>query len=388
MRITEWLKTLASKNGSDLYLSTGAPPCAKFEGQLQPIASDILNPGEIKEIAYEIMDATQQAEFEEELEMNLATSIPGYGRFRVNIFVQRNEVAIVARNIVADIPNWQDLGLPTILTDVVMRKRGLMLFVGATGSGKSTSLAALIDYRNSNSSGHIVTIEDPVEYVHSHKQSIINQREVGVDTRSWHNALKNTLRQAPDVILIGEIRDRETMEHAIAFAETGHLCISTLHANNANQALDRIINFFPEERRHQLLMDLSLNLQAIVSQRLIPTLEGKRCAAIEVLLGTPMVADLILRGEVDGIKEVMQKSENVGMKTFDTALFELFQEGKIGEDDALRNADSPNNVRLKIKFAREDGIAPDSSSGSGTPVSLSLETVEEEEEEEAGGQFF
>jgi twitching motility protein PilU len=386
VRITEWLKTLASENGSDLYLSTGAPPCAKFEGKLKPIASDILKPGEIKEIAYEVMDATQQAEFEEELEMNLATSIPGFGRFRVNIFVQRNEVAIVARNIVADIPNWEDLGLPPILTDVVMRKRGLMLFVGATGSGKSTSLAALIDYRNSNSSGHIVTIEDPVEYVHSHKQSIINQREVGVDTRSWHNALKNTLRQAPDVILIGEIRDRETMEHAIAFAETGHLCISTLHANNANQALDRIINFFPEERRHQLLMDLSLNLQAIVSQRLIPTLEGKRCAAIEVLLGTPMVADLILRGEVDGIKEVMQKSENVGMKTFDTALFELFQEGMISEDDALRNADSPNNVRLKIKFAREDGIAPENDSG--TPVSLSLETVAEEEEEEAGGQFF
>ncbi len=387
MRITEWLKTLASENGSDLYLSTGAPPCAKFEGQLKPIASDIMKPGEIKQIAYEIMDPTQQAEFEQELEMNLATSIPGYGRFRVNIFVQRNEVAIVARNIVADIPHWEDLGLPPILTDVVMRKRGLMLFVGATGSGKSTSLAALIDYRNSNSSGHIVTIEDPVEYVHSHKQCIVNQREVGVDTRSWHNALKNTLRQAPDVILIGEIRDRETMEHAIAFAETGHLCISTLHANNANQALDRIINFFPEERRQQLLMDLSLNIQAIVSQRLIPTLDGKRCAAVEVLLGTPMISDLILRGEIDGIKEVMQKSENIGMKTFDTALFELYQEGRIGEEDALRNADSPNNVRLKIKFAREDGDAPSAQSSGGSPVSLSLEAVEEEEED-AGGKFF
>jgi twitching motility protein PilU len=385
VRITEWLKTLASENGSDLYLSTGAPPCAKFEGQLKPIASDIMNPGEIKQIAYEIMDPTQQAEFEEELEMNLATSIPGYGRFRVNIFVQRNEVGIVARNIVADIPHWEDLGLPPILTDVVMRKRGLMLFVGATGSGKSTSLAALIDYRNSNSSGHIVTIEDPVEYVHSHKQCIVNQREVGVDTRSWHNALKNTLRQAPDVILIGEIRDRETMEHAIAFAETGHLCISTLHANNANQALDRIINFFPEERRQQLLMDLSLNIQAIVSQRLIPTLDGKRCAAVEVLLGTPMIADLILRGDIDGIKEVMQKSENIGMKTFDTALFELYQAGKISEEDALRNADSPNNVRLKIKFANEDGGAPSAASG-GSPVSLSLEAVEEEEDD--SGQFF
>lgn len=386
MRITEWLKILASKSGSDLYLSTGAPPCAKFEGQLKPIDNQILRPGEIKEIAYEIMDPTQQAEFEQELEMNLATSISGYGRFRVNIFVQRNEVGIVARNIVAEIPSWQDLRLPPILTEVMMRKRGLVLFVGATGSGKSTSLAALIDYRNANSSGHIVTIEDPVEYVHNHKKSIVNQREVGVDTRSWHNALKNTLRQAPDVILIGEIRDRETMEHAIAFAETGHLCISTLHANNANQALDRIINFFPEERRQQLLMDLSLNIQAFVSQRLIPTVDGKRCAAIEVLLGTPMIAELILRGEIDGIKEVMQKSENIGMKTFDTALLELYLEGLITEEEALRNADSANNVRLKIKFAKEgkdaDGVEE------GDALGLSLETLEEELEEGDGGRFF
>lgn len=378
MRITEWLKILSTENGSDLYLSTGAPPCAKFQGELKPIASEIMQPGEIKDIAYEIMDPTQQAEFEKELEMNLATSISGYGRFRVNIFVQRNEVGIVARNIVADIPKWQDLRLPPILTEVVMRKRGLVLFVGATGSGKSTSLAALIDYRNSNSSGHIVTIEDPVEYVHSHKKSIVNQREVGVDTRSWHNALKNTLRQAPDVILIGEIRDRETMEHAIAFAETGHLCISTLHANNANQALDRIINFFPEERRPQLLMDMSMNMQCIVSQRLIPTVDGKRAAAIEVLLGTPMISDLILRGDLDGIKEVMHKSENIGMKTFDTALFELYQEGLINEEEALRNADSPNNVRLKIKFAKEDGGSDD-----GGSMGFSLESLEEDE----GGTF-
>lgn len=354
MRITEWLKHLATENGSDLYLSTGAPPCAKFDGHLRPIDSEILRPGEIREIAYEVMDQTQQAEFEQELEMNLATSIAGYGRFRVNIFLQRNEVAMVCRNIVADIPRWQDLRLPEILPEVMMRKRGLVLFLGATGSGKSTSLAALIDYRNANSSGHIVTIEDPVEYVHTHKKSIVNQRQVGVDTRNWHNALKNTMRQAPDVILIGEIRDRETMEHAIAFAETGHLCISTLHANNANQALDRIINFFPGERKAQLLMDLSLNLQAFVSQRLVPTVDGKRCAAIEVLLGTPRVADLILRGQIEGIKEVMQKSENIGMKTFDTALFELYMEGLISEEEALRNADSPNNVRLKIKFAHED----------------------------------
>lgn len=372
MRITEWLKILSSEHGSDLYLSTGAPPCAKFQGQLKPIASEILQPGEIKDIAYEIMDPTQRAVFEEELEMNLATSISGYGRFRVNIFMQRNEVGIVARNIVADIPRWQDLRLPPILTDVVMRKRGLVLFVGGTGSGKSTSLAALIDYRNSNSSGHIVTIEDPVEYVHSHKKCIVNQREVGVDTRSWHNALKNTLRQAPDVILIGEIRDRETMEHALSFAETGHLCISTLHANNANQALDRIINFFPEERRPQLLMDLSLNMQCIVSQRLIPTVTGKRCAAIEVLLGSPMVADLILRGEFDGIKEIMQKSENIGMKTFDTALFELYQEGLINEDEALRNADSLNTVRLKIKFANDKTAA-----GGGGSMGLSLQSIDQ-----------
>ena len=376
MRITEWLKILSTQNGSDLYLSTGAPPCAKFEGELKPIASEIMQPGEIKDIAYEIMDPTQQAEFEKELEMNLATSISGYGRFRVNIFIQRNEVGIVARNIVADIPQWQDLRLPPILTEVVMRKRGLFLFVGATGSGKSTSLAALIDYRNSNSSGHIVTIEDPIEYVHSHKKSIVNQREVGVDTRSWHNALKNTLRQAPDVILIGEIRDRETMEHAIAFAETGHLCISTLHANNANQALDRIINFFPEERRPQLLMDMSMNMQCIVSQRLIPTVDGKRCAAIEVLLGTPMITDLILRGEIDGIKEIMQKSENIGMKTFDTALFELYREGLINEEEALRNADSPNNVRLKIKFAKEGEGADD-----GGTMGFSLESLDEGEDQ-------
>ncbi|TGD74288.1 PilT/PilU family type 4a pilus ATPase [Mangrovimicrobium sediminis] len=394
MRITEWLKILSSRNGSDLYLSTGAPPCAKFEGKLRPVASEILKPGEIREIAYEVMDETQRAEFEQELEMNLAISISGFGRFRINIFFQRNEVAMVCRNIVANIPRWQDLRLPPILPEVIMRKRGLVLFVGATGSGKSTSLAALIDYRNANSSGHIVTIEDPVEYVHTHKKSIVNQREVGVDTRNWHNALKNTLRQAPDVILIGEIRDRETMEHAIAFAETGHLCISTLHANNANQALDRIINFFPEERRHQLLMDLSLNLQAFVSQRLIPTTDGKRCAAIEVLLGTPLVSDLIQRGQIEGIKEVMQKSEDSGMKTFDTALFELFMEGLISEEEALRNADSPNNVRLKIKFAREDRGAPQAAPtpapepesepaarpASGFGAGLSLEVVEDDDE--------
>ena len=370
MRIHEWLKVLAERKGSDLYLATGAPPCAKFEGELKTISSDVLSPGEVAEIANELMDDTQREEFARELEMNLAVSVPSVGRFRVNIFRQRNEVSIVARFIVMDIPQWYDLGLPEILTELIMRKRGLVLFVGATGSGKSTSLAALIDYRNSHTSGHIVTIEDPVEFVHRHKKSIVNQRELGVDTRNWHNALKNTLRQAPDVILIGEIRDRETMEHAISFAETGHLCISTLHANNANQALDRIINFFPEEKRQQLLMDLSLNLQAFVSQRLIPNTEGGRSAAVEVMLGSPTVKELILRGDIGGLKEIMEKSKDRGMKTFDMALFDLCQAGEITVDEALRNADSENNLRLRLKLAGDQ-----SAEGETTTFSLEDEQI-------------
>jgi len=330
---------------------------------LKPISKEPLKPGDVEAIADEIMDETQRDDFRRELEMNLAISIPNCGRFRVNIFRQRNEVSIVARYIVMDIPHWQDLGLPEVLPDLIMRKRGLILFVGATGSGKSTSLAAMIDHRNSHSSGHIVTIEDPVEFVHRHKKSIVNQREIGVDTRNWHNALKNTLRQAPDVILIGEIRDRETMEHAISFAETGHLCISTLHANNANQALDRIINFFPEERRDQLLLDLSLNLQGFVSQRLIPNLAGGRSAAIEILLGTPMVKDLIAKGAVGDIKEIMEKSTEHGMQTFDQALLALAQAGKISQEEAIRNADSANNLRLKFKLAQENPDVSNVSSG-------------------------
>ncbi|MCK7548544.1 PilT/PilU family type 4a pilus ATPase [Marinobacter koreensis] len=387
MGFDDYLKILAKHDGSDLYLSTGAPPCAKFHGALKPIDRTPLAPGVIKDIAYSIMDEEQTAEFEQELEMNLAYSIRNIGRFRINIFRQRNEISIVARNIVTEIPNADALGLPSILKDVVMSKRGLVLFVGATGSGKSTSLAALIDHRNSNSAGHIITIEDPVEYIHRHKKSIVNQREVGVDTRSFQKALKNTLRQAPDVILIGEIRDRETMEHALAFAETGHLCISTLHANNANQALDRIINFFPEERRPQLLMDLSMNLRAFVSQRLVPTIDKKRCAAIEILLGTPTISELILRGDIDGIKEIMEKSANLGMQTFDLALFNLWKDGKISEEEALKNADSANNLRLKIKLHGQGGQGATSSSAgagaapSGSGLSLQLEEDEEDPEE-------
>jgi twitching motility protein PilU len=339
------------KDASDIYLTTGAPPSAKFDGVLRPIEKASMPAGKVKEIAYGIMDDEQIAEFERKPEMNLALSEPGIGRFRVNIFKQRNQVAMVIRNIKTDIPQMEALGLPATLSKIIMSKRGLVLFVGATGSGKSTSLASLIDYRNTNSTGHIITIEDPIEFVHQHKKSIVNQREVGMDTDSYEDALKNTLRQAPDVILIGEIRDRETMEHAMAFAETGHLAISTLHANNANQAMDRIINFFPEERRNQLLLDLSLNLRAFISQRLIPTVEGKRCAAIEILLGTPLVCDMIKRGDISELKEIMEKSRNLGMQTFDQALFDLHKEGKISEEEAIRNADSANNLRLKISLS-------------------------------------
>lgn len=390
MDFTGYLRVLAKNDGSDLYLSTGAPPCAKFQGVLKPLSKEPLGPGEIEKIAMDIMDDEQRDEFKRELEMNLAMTIPNVGRFRINIFWQRNQVSIVARNIVTEIPKFDDLKLPPILKDVVMAKRGLVLFVGGTGSGKSTSLAALIDHRNTNSGGHIITIEDPVEYVHRHKKSVINQREVGVDTRSFHAALKNTLRQAPDVILIGEIRDRETMEHAIAFAETGHLAISTLHANNANQALDRIVNFFPEERRPQLLMSLSQNIRAFVSQRLVPTVDGKRCAAVEILLGTQTINELILKGEFHNIKEMMEKSENLGMQTFDGALFKLYVEGRISHDEAIKNADSANNLRLRIKMYEEGkkpkAVVEESEEETGAAktsggLSLALESIEDEEED-------
>ncbi|WP_096086464.1 PilT/PilU family type 4a pilus ATPase [Agaribacterium haliotis] len=387
--IDNFLNILSKKDGSDLYLSTGAPPCAKFQGTLKPLSQTPYQPGEIEQIANQIMDEEQREQFVHELEMNLAVSVSGVGRFRINIFKQRNEVSIVARNINTEIPQFDQLGLPPVLKEVILNKRGLVLFVGGTGSGKSTSLAALIDHRNSSFGGHIITIEDPVEYVHKHKKSIINQREVGVDTRSFRNALKNTLRQAPDVILIGEIRDRETMEHALEFAETGHLAISTLHANNANQALERIINFFPEERRPQLLLSLSQNLRAFVSQRLVPTVDGKRCAAVEVLLGTKTIQEMVLKARLEEIKEIMEKSENLGMQTFDGALFHLYRSGKIGYDDAIANADSANNLRLRIKLAESEGgqSEPEEPEPAevGAPASfgeLSLEAIEEDEDEQ------
>ncbi len=381
MPIRKYLEVLAKHDGSDLYLSTGAPPSAKFQGTLKQLSKDALKPGQIAKMIEHVMDADQKKEFEQEMELNMAISLPTGGRFRLNMFRQRNEVSVVARNIVTDIPKFDDLGLPAVLKKVITAKRGLILFVGGTGSGKSTSLASLIDHRNSTSAGHIITIEDPVEFVHTHKKSIINQREVGVDTKSFHAALKNTLRQAPDVILIGEIRDAETMEHALAFAETGHLAISTLHANNANQALDRIINFFPQERHAQILQDIGLNMQAIISQRLIPTVDGKRVAAVEVLLGNKTTQDLIYKGDTDSIKEIMAKSENLGMQTFDAALFKLQQAGKISMEEALKNADSENNLRLRIKLAESDDEKAASQASSGL-AGLSLEKTHEEKEEE------
>lgn len=342
------LQLLSDREGSDLYYSTGAPPSAKVYGKLTTFSDEVMKPGEIEEIANSIMNDEQREQFKESSEMNLAISRSGLGRYRVNIFRQRNQVSMVIRRLGTDLPNYKDLGLPPALMQLIMQKRGLVLFVGGTGSGKSTSLAALIDYRNENTEGHIITIEDPVEFTHNHKGCIVNQREVGSDTDSFENALANTLRQAPDVILIGEIRHRETMEHALAFAETGHLCLSTLHANSANQAMDRIINFFPEERHAQLLQDLSLNMRGIVSQRLIPTVDGKRAAAIEILVGTPRAADLIAKGAVTDLKELMEKSEEQGMQTFDRALYKLYKAGKIDLEEALKNADSRNNLRLKI----------------------------------------
>ncbi len=361
MELDDYLRIMVSRNASDLYLTTAAPPSIKVDGAMTPIEPVVLPEDRVRSLAYPLMRPDQIEAFERRPEMNLAYALAGAGRFRVNIFKQRTQVAMVIRHIRTNIPSMESLGLPAVLAKIIMIKRGLVLVVGATGSGKSSTLASLIDHRNANSAGHIITIEDPVEFVHPNRRSIVNQREVGVDTESYADALKNTLRQAPDVILIGEIRERETMEHAVAFAETGHLCISTLHANNANQALDRIVNFFPEEKRSQLLMDLSLNLRAIISQRLIPGVRGGLVGAFEILMSSPLIADLIKRGEFDGIKPVMEKSEPIGMRTFDSDLYRLYREGLITQEEALRNADSQNNLRLRISLS--DGKAPTAPQG-------------------------
>ena len=349
--INDLLKLMVSRGGSDLFITAEFPPAIKVDGKITKVSPQPLTPGHTLALARSIMSDRQVADFERTKECNFAISPAGIGRFRVNTFVQQGRVGMVMRSIPTRPPSIDGLGMPQVLKEIAMTKRGLCILVGATGSGKSTTLAAMLDWRNENTYGHIITVEDPVEFVHPHKNCVVTQREIGLDTDSWEVALKNTLRQAPDVILMGEIRDRETMEHAVVFAETGHLCLATLHANSANQALDRIINFFPEERREQLLMDLSLNLRAMISQRLIPHQNGKgRAAAVEIMLNTPLIADLIFKNEVTEIKEIMKKSRNLGMQTFDQSLFDLFEAGVISYEDALRNADSVNDLRLQIKL--------------------------------------
>ena len=359
-----WLRHLNKYKGSDLFITTNFPPAMKVDGKIVPITEEPLTAERCMEIAFNIMSPKQIEEFTNTNECNFAISLPDTSRFRVNAMVQRGATALVLRAITSKIPSFESLNLPPVLQQIALKKRGLVIFVGGTGSGKSTSLASMIDYRNENSQDHIITIEDPIEFVHPHKSCIISQREVGVDTDNWFAALKNTLRQAPDVILIGEIRDRETMDYAIAFAETGHLCMATLHANSTNQALDRIINFFPEERRQQLLMDLSLNLRSLISQRLIPKQDSKgRTAVVEILLNSPLISDLIFKGEVGEIKEIMKKSRELGMQTFDQALFDAFEANLISYDDALRNADSANDLRLQIKLTSKRAKSLDLAAG-------------------------
>ncbi len=351
------LRGMVSRKASDLFITAGFPPAFKVDGKMTPVSSQLLTSQHTQELARSLMNDRQAAEFESSHECNFAINPQGIGRFRVNVFMQQQRVGMVLRTITTKIPDLDQLGMPEVLKDIVMTKRGLVILVGATGCGKSTTLAAMLGHRNQNSFGHIITIEDPVEFVHEHKNCIVTHREVGVDTDSWQAALKNTLRQAPDVILIGEIRDRETMEYAVAFAETGHLCMATLHANSANQALDRIINFFPEERREQLLMDLSLNVKALISQRLISNRDGAgRVPAMEILLNSPLISDLIFKGEVHSIKSVMAKSRELGMQTFDQSLFDLYEAGKISYEDALKNADSVNDLRLRIKLESKNNL--------------------------------
>jgi len=362
--INDLLQLMVSRNGSDLFITAEFPPAIKVDGKITKVSPQPLTALHTLTLARSIMSDKQIADFERTKESNFAISPAGIGRFRVNTFMQQGRIGMVMRTIPMTVPTIDKLGVPQVLKEITMSKRGLCILVGATGSGKSTTLAAMVDWRNENSYGHIITVEDPIEFVHPHKNCVVTQREVGLDTDSWEAALKNTLRQAPDVILMGEIRDRETMEHAIAFSETGHLCLATLHANSANQALDRIVNFFPEERRQQLLMDLSLNLRGMISQRLIPRQDAKgRVAAMEVMLNTPLISDLIFKGEVAEIKEVMKKGRELGMQTFDQALYDLFEAQLITYEDALRNADSVNDIRLNIKLNSQRARNLDLSSG-------------------------
>ncbi len=363
MEIAPYLKLMVQKNGSDLFFSTGAAPHMKAEGRTMPIGDQRLQPGKVRELAYSIMTDDQKAEFENTMECNLAITVGGLGRFRVNVFRQRGDVAMVMRYIKGNIPSIEDLHLPPILKELIMEPRGLVLVVGSTGSGKSTTLASMIDHRNTNSTGHILTIEDPIEFLHTHKKSVVDQREVGLDTLSFENALHNALREAPDVILIGEIRDAQTMQHATAYAETGHLCLATLHANNANQAIDRIINFFPDSAHRQLYNDLSLNLKAVVSQRLVKGVDGSRRPAVEVLLLTSFISELIQKGDIHSIKEAMEQGKELGMQTFDSALYDLYTQKEITLEEALKNADSRNNLSLKIRL--NEGSADETSSPSG-----------------------
>jgi twitching motility protein PilU len=354
--IVPYLKLMVQKNGSDLFFSTGAPPNLKAEGETRPIGSTPLQPGHVRKLAYGIMSDDQIKEFESTMECNLAISIAKLGRFRVNVFKQRGDAAMVIRYIKGVIPPVEKLNLPTILKDLIMEPRGLILVVGATGSGKSTTLAAMIEHRNQSKTGHILTIEDPIEYLYTHKKSVVDQREVGIDTHSYANALKNAMREAPDVILIGEIREMSTMQHAVAYAETGHLCLSTLHANNANQALDRIVNFFPDSAKNQLYMDLSLNLKAVISQRLVRGKDGQRLPAVEIMLLTTYISELIQKGDIHAIKEVMEQGSERGMQTFDQSLYKLYQEGRISLEEALNNADSRNNLSLRIRLSDNDDL--------------------------------
>lgn len=382
MDITPYLKLMVDKSASDLFFYVGAPVNIKIGGVVRPIGNKVLGPGQVREIAYSVMKDDQIKEFEHEWELNFAIPLQGVGRFRSNVFRQRGEVSMVIRYIKGDIPQVEELGLPALLRQLVMEKRGLILLVGATGSGKSTTLAAMIDHRNSTAPGHILTIEDPIEFTHQHKKSVVGQREIGIDTRDYENALRSAMREAPDVILVGEVRAREVMKYVLTFAETGHLVLSTLHANNANGALERIVNFFPEDARPQLLMDLALNLRGIVSQRLVRALDGGLVPAVEVLLNTPYIADLIQKGKIDYVKDAMEQSTESGTQTFDQALFSLYKAGKISKDEAIRNADSKNNVGLKIRLAES------AESTSAAQQSANLADLAIHEEEEHPGQAF